>query len=97
MLLAILREYDIISGSITISPGCRTAYASQDPYLLTGSSIRENILFGRAWNALKYQQTIDACGLSYDLADMEEGDKRLAEGLSGGQRSVCLSFRVRLP
>ena len=91
MLLAILREYDTIAGSITVSSDCRTAYASQDAYLLTASSIRDNILFGQPYDAGRYQRTIHACALEYDLAEMEEGDRKLANGLSGGQRSVGLS------
>lgn len=87
-MLAILGEYDVLSGSINSLDGCSTAYASQDAYLQSGATIKENILWGSPYFLDRYEETIRACALDYDLRDMAEGDDRLANGLSGGQRGV---------
>jgi ABC-type bacteriocin/lantibiotic exporter with double-glycine peptidase domain len=54
-------------------------------------SIKDNILFGRPFNQLKYEETLRICQLELDLAsfpagdDTEIGEKGI--NLSGGQKA----------
>ncbi|RHZ50735.1 putative ABC transporter [Aspergillus thermomutatus] len=65
------------------------AYASQEPWLFRGS-IKDNILFGTAYDQKRYERAIRDCALEKDLAAFKDGDlKEVGEGgrsLSGGQR-----------
>ncbi|XP_070788596.1 ATP-binding cassette sub-family C member 10 [Pituophis catenifer annectens] len=64
--------------------------AAQEPWIQF-TSIRENILFGKEYNAQFYQQVIDACALSDDLNIFPAGDQtEVGENgvtLSGGQKA----------
>lgn len=68
----------------------RIAVCSQVPWL-QNKSIRQNILFGREFDPIKYRQVIYACGLVTDFEsfpardDTEVGQK--GANLSGGQRA----------
>ena len=66
------------------------AYASQEPWLFA-QSVRNNILFGRAYESVWYEQVIDACGLKSDLTLFPFGDETLVGDkgvtLSGGQKA----------
>ena len=66
------------------------AFAAQRPYVLS-ASVRENILFGREYDAARYKAVIDACALASDLEQLAEGDlTQIGErglAISGGQRS----------
>ncbi|KAF7118950.1 hypothetical protein CNMCM5793_008588 [Aspergillus hiratsukae] len=65
------------------------AYASQEPWLFRGS-IKDNIVFGTAYDQKRYERVIRDCALEKDLAAFKDGDlKEVGEGgrsLSGGQR-----------
>ncbi|KAJ3274523.1 Multidrug resistance-associated protein 1 [Terramyces sp. JEL0728] len=66
-----------------------TAYMSQEAWLLN-MTLRENVLFGKEYNAKKYNEVIRVAGLERDLtlliaADQTEIAERGAN-LSGGQR-----------
>ncbi|KAJ0389440.1 hypothetical protein ATCC90586_010675 [Pythium insidiosum] len=59
-------------------------------------TIRENILFGKAYDEKKYQKVLDACGLLPDLAQFPAGDSteigQKGVNLSGGQKArLCLA------
>ncbi|XP_026551319.1 multidrug resistance-associated protein 7 isoform X1 [Pseudonaja textilis] len=64
--------------------------AAQEPWIQF-TSIRENILFGKEYDAQFYQQVIDACALSDDLNILPAGDQtEVGENgvtLSGGQKA----------
>lgn len=60
------------------------AYCPQAPWLI-GSSIRENILFGRPYNEKRYKKVLYACALERDLEIFEEGDKTIV----GEKGTVC--------
>ncbi|KAI9353265.1 hypothetical protein DFJ73DRAFT_759726 [Zopfochytrium polystomum] len=66
-----------------------TAYVSQTSWL-QNSTIRDNILFGEAYDALRYARVIKACALTEDLTTLEAGDlTEIGEkgiNLSGGQK-----------
>lgn len=60
------------------------AYCPQAPWLI-GATIRENILFGRTYDAKRYSDVISACALERDLEIFEEGDKTIV----GEKGTVC--------
>ncbi|PRQ60965.1 putative xenobiotic-transporting ATPase [Rosa chinensis] len=65
------------------------AYVPQSPWILTGN-IRENILFGNAFDKVKYDKTVKACALEKDLELFSSGDlTEIGErgiNMSGGQK-----------
>ncbi|KAI9345679.1 P-loop containing nucleoside triphosphate hydrolase protein [Obelidium mucronatum] len=85
LLNAILREMECVAGSIQTAPNTRIAYASQTPWILSGS-IQENILFGSPLDAQKLTRVIKSCALTRDLEIFEHGLETLV-----GERGVTLS------
>lgn len=92
-------EHDGLTDSI--------AYCSQNPWLLT-STIKENIVFNERYDAARYNEVIEACGLTGDFGIMNAGDQtQIGEkgvNLSGDQkqrislaRSLYSSSRHVLP
>ncbi|KAF9962170.1 Multidrug resistance-associated protein 1 [Mortierella alpina] len=67
----------------------RIAYVPQHAWILN-TTLRENILFGSAYDADRYQQILFAAGLGPDLAMLPDGDlSEIGErgiNLSGGQK-----------
>lgn len=88
LLYAILEELPLSNGSIS-SHG-KIAWVSQQPWVFSGT-IRENILFGEAFDPRRYQMVLEACALFKDLQRFPDGDlSRVGERgivLSGGQRA----------
>ncbi|KAF9115455.1 hypothetical protein BGX27_007708 [Mortierella sp. AM989] len=102
LLMGLLREMDLISGSIDLPmattkvvnpntgyiPGT-LAYVSQYPWLQQ-ASIRDNVLFGSPFEVERYQHVLEACALLPDIATFEHGDlTEIGENgitLSGGQK-----------
>lgn len=66
------------------------AYASQEPWLFTGS-LRSNVLFGLPRVPEIYERVLEACALKTDLATMAADDltevTACGSTLSGGQRA----------
>ncbi|TMW67024.1 hypothetical protein Poli38472_012140 [Pythium oligandrum] len=90
---ALLGEMDKLSGSVFVRG--RVAYYSQQTWI-QNMTIRDNILFGKAYDEKKYQQVLIACGLLPDLAQFQAGDStEIGErgiNLSGGQKArLCLA------
>ncbi|KAK9911290.1 hypothetical protein M0R45_035210 [Rubus argutus] len=87
LLSCILGEIQKLSGTVKIS-GTK-AYVPQSPWILTGN-IRENILFGNAYDRAKYDRTIKACALEKDFELFSCGDlTEIGErgiNMSGGQK-----------
>lgn len=73
------------------------AYVSQEAWI-QNATLRENILFGSAFNADRYQRVIDCCQLSQDLAMLPAGDlTEIGEkgiNLSGGQKQRVAMARA---
>ncbi|EJU00578.1 P-loop containing nucleoside triphosphate hydrolase protein [Dacryopinax primogenitus] len=95
LLLALLGEMPIVQGQCCLPRMPRgIAYVSQSSWL-RNATVRENILFGCAYDEMRYHRVLFACGLIPDLRLMEYGDQtELGEKgatLSGGQRAR-LSF-----
>lgn len=103
MLYALLGEMNLLNGrcflpnpivrETGIDPATSSetvAFCAQMPWLLN-DSIRNNILFGSAYNAKRYKQVLSACALVPDLAVLDAGDKtevgEKGTVLSGGQKA----------
>ncbi|CAJ0585805.1 unnamed protein product, partial [Mesorhabditis spiculigera] len=76
----------------------RVAYVPQQPWI-QNLTLKENILFGRPYDARRYHQVIAACALKPDLKILPHGDMtEIGEkgiNLSGGQKSrVALARAV---
>ncbi|XP_063235987.1 ATP-binding cassette sub-family C member 4-like [Bacillus rossius redtenbacheri] len=88
LLLSILGELPLLRGSVAADDSL--SYASQQPWLFVGS-VRQNILFGEAFDKRRYEQVVRACALLRDLELLPHGDKTIVGergvSLSGGQRA----------
>ncbi|XP_069464906.1 LOW QUALITY PROTEIN: ATP-binding cassette sub-family C member 10 [Ambystoma mexicanum] len=91
LLAAITGELNRKGGLVYISDREQGfGLASQEPWIQF-ATIRENILFGRGFNARFYQEVIEACTLTDDLNVLPAGDQtEVGENgvtLSGGQKA----------
>jgi len=88
ILAAVTNQLLIDSGTVKVVS--ETAYAPQEPWLISGT-IKDNILFGSDYQREWYGQVITSCGLLPDLSSLDNGDETSVgqEGvaLSGGQRA----------
>ncbi|KAG7207731.1 hypothetical protein KM043_009345 [Ampulex compressa] len=88
LLNVILKELPLLSGSIKVNGSL--AYACQEPWLFAGS-VRQNILFGRKMEQLRYDRVVKVCQLKRDFTLLPYGDKTIVGergiSLSGGQRA----------
>ncbi|WFD27064.1 hypothetical protein MNAN1_002060 [Malassezia nana] len=88
LLSAVLGDMVRLRGRVMVQG--EVAYFSQGGWCM-GATVRDNILFGRAYDEAYYQRCIDACALGPDLAILEHGDlTEIGErgvSLSGGQRA----------
>lgn len=91
LLAAITGELNRKGGVVYIS-GQEQGFglAAQEPWIQF-ATVRENILFGRGFNARFYQEVIEACALTDDLNVLPAGDQtEVGENgvtLSGGQKA----------
>ncbi|KAI1293345.1 Multidrug resistance-associated protein 1 [Mortierella claussenii] len=87
LLSAIIGEMYKLQGKIQISGNI--AYVPQQAWIIN-KTLRDNILFGRAFDEERYKQVLFACGLEPDLAMLPAGDMtEIGErgiNLSGGQK-----------
>ncbi|XP_018373220.1 PREDICTED: probable multidrug resistance-associated protein lethal(2)03659, partial [Trachymyrmex cornetzi] len=88
LMNVILKELRLHKGFIQIND--KIAYASQEPWLFAGS-VRQNILFGRNMEQVRYNHVIEVCQLKRDFSLLPYGDKTIIGergiSLSGGQRA----------
>ena len=86
--MAILKEMKLKSGSIKTNGNI--IYVSQEAWIFNGT-VRENILFGKPYEAERYREVIQVSALSKDIAGVEDGDLEKIDdrgtSLSGGQRA----------
>ncbi|EFQ91944.1 hypothetical protein PTT_11049 [Pyrenophora teres f. teres 0-1] len=97
LLQALLGELDTTAGEL-VRPDQVVAYCAQTPWLQS-MSIRDNILFSYPYEEVRYKQTLEACALLPDMAELKHGDlSNIGEngiGLSGGQKArVALARAV---
>ena len=85
----------ILGGELYVSAGAvarsgKFAYVAQTPWVFPGT-IRENIVFGSAYNEFWYAKTVEACQLAADFKMFPKGDLSLigehGSTVSGGQRT----------
>ncbi|KAE9304113.1 ABC transporter C family member 10 [Phytophthora fragariae] len=90
LLTAFLGDVACVTGSVYLSPDYKVAYCSEQPWL-QALSIRDNVLFGSAYDEAKYYRVLDACCLLEDLDSLPHGDATMIGpkgiNLSGGQKS----------
>ena len=88
LLAAIAGEIIKSSGSVFCSGAI--AYVPQTAWVLPGT-LKENILFGEAYNEKKYIEVVEACALKEDINRFPNGDLSFVGehgvALSGGQRA----------
>lgn len=88
LLLALLGEMEFVTGaSVTDRP---VAYVPQQPWILN-DTMRSNILFENKFDEKRYNETVTACALDHDIAQLPAGhDTEIGErgvNLSGGQKA----------
>ncbi|GJZ67089.1 ABC transporter C family member 13 isoform X1 [Tanacetum coccineum] len=88
LLNSVLGEMKLIKGSLYSSES--VAYVPQIPWILSGT-IRDNVLFGKDYDPIRYSAVLEACALVADVSRMVGGDMAyIGEkglNLSGGQRA----------
>ncbi|KAK7083945.1 Multidrug resistance-associated protein 4, partial [Halocaridina rubra] len=88
LLHAILGELPAKMGSISVKG--KVAYASQEPWVFSGS-VKQNILFGQAFDEKRYSEVLRVCALEQDLIQLPQGDMTMVGergvSLSGGQKA----------
>lgn len=90
ILSGLLGELPIISGSAGIRKNRSVSFCDQVPFI-QNATVRDNILFGKPYDAKHYKDTIYACSLLSDFKILPAGDLTEIGGrgvnLSGGQRA----------
>ncbi|BHF73103.1 Multidrug resistance-associated protein 4 [Sparganum proliferum] len=88
LLQAMLGELPLSSGSASRSES--VAYMPQAAWVFAGT-VRENILCGRPFDPVRYQQVLNISSLKHDLQSFPEGDAaevgERGVALSGGQKA----------
>jgi ATP-binding cassette, subfamily C (CFTR/MRP), member 1 len=87
LISALLGEMEKTRGTVNVDG--RIAYVPQQAWI-QNATLQDNITFGRPFNKRFYQQVIEACALTADLAMLPGGDQtEIGEkgiNLSGGQK-----------
>ncbi|CAH0022950.1 unnamed protein product [Clonostachys rhizophaga] len=88
LLSSILGDLWKVKGSVDV---CGTvAFASQQTWILN-ATVKENIIFGYRYDPDFYEQTVKACALIDDFAQLPDGDETVVGergiSLSGGQKA----------
>ncbi|XP_062901713.1 multidrug resistance-associated protein 5 isoform X3 [Mobula hypostoma] len=87
LISAVLGQMTLIEGSIALDGNF--AYVAQQAWIQS-ATVRENILFNKAYNEERYNNVLAVCCLRQDLAILPNGDlTQVGEhgaNLSGGQR-----------
>ncbi|XP_068628827.1 ATP-binding cassette sub-family C member 4-like [Battus philenor] len=88
LMQVLLKEFPISNGNFTVDG--RLSYACQESWLFP-ATVRENILFGLPYDALKYKEVCKICCLLPDFKQFPYGDQSLVGergvSLSGGQKA----------
>ncbi|XP_054831012.1 ATP-binding cassette sub-family C member 4 [Eublepharis macularius] len=88
VLSAILGELAASKGFVDVRG--KIAYVSQQPWVFSGT-VRNNILFGKAYEKEKYEKVLRACALKKDMELLPDGDLTVigdrGATLSGGQKA----------
>ena len=82
LIAGLLGECKHLGGQIQMSPGVTMSLAPQTAWI-QNASLRENILFGSAFDEDRYRQVLFACSLLVDLAQFPDGTSRELPCLAG--------------
>lgn len=98
LLLAILGELELSNNNEKFTRNGLVAYVSQTPWIVNGS-IRDNILFGQAYQRESFETVLSACQLQEDIERLPNREHTVVgekgTSLSGGQRArVALARAV---
>eukprot|EP00210_Caulerpa_lentillifera_P000997 g960.t1 len=97
LLYALLNEMETLSSLSCLKSSGTIGYCCQVPWILEGT-VRENITFGKAFNAELYNQVVASCALEVDFMQFPFGDNtELGErgiNISGGQKARISLARV---
>ncbi|XP_054723958.1 ATP-binding cassette sub-family C member 10-like [Uloborus diversus] len=92
-LSSILGDMNCISGSVAFHDSERMngiGYVSQEPWIQQ-KSVKDNILFGKNMNTMRYRKVLEVCALLGDLETFPYGDNTIVGDkgttLSGGQKA----------
>ncbi|PAV78537.1 hypothetical protein WR25_09567 [Diploscapter pachys] len=96
LLMALLGEMEKLRGYVGIRGEC--AFVPQQPWI-QNVSLKDNILMGKPYNKIIYDEVIEACALKADIDQLPSGDStEIGEkgiNLSGGQKArVALARAV---
>eukprot|EP00455_Lapot_gusevi_P053824 TRINITY_DN848_c0_g1_i5.p1 TRINITY_DN848_c0_g1~~TRINITY_DN848_c0_g1_i5.p1 ORF type:complete len:1312 (-),score=307.44 TRINITY_DN848_c0_g1_i5:62-3997(-) len=96
LLAALLHELHQLKGTVSI--GGSVALSAQKAWILA-SSVRDNIVFERAYDEERYRRVLECCELAEDIKNLHAGDlTEIGErgvNLSGGQKArVALARAV---
>ncbi|EAT43549.1 AAEL005026-PA [Aedes aegypti] len=96
LLAALLGEMNKVSGSVNVDGSL--VYVAQQAWI-QNATVRDNVLFGKAFDQQKYDRVIECCALKADLKLLPAGDRtEIGEkgvNLSGGQKQrVALARAV---
>ncbi|GAA5843446.1 hypothetical protein JCM11251_001410 [Rhodosporidiobolus azoricus] len=99
LLLGLLGELEIVSGTAELPSS--VSYAAQQPWL-ESLSVKDNILFGYAFDTKRYKAVLRACALEPDLSTLPQGDQTFVGergvSLSGGQKArLALARAIYAP
>ncbi|RHZ07633.1 hypothetical protein DYB31_010525, partial [Aphanomyces astaci] len=85
---ALLGEMRKLVGTVFV--GGDVAYFAQQSWI-QNATVRDNILFGKPFDAAKYASVVEACALTTDIAALPAGDRteigQKGINLSGGQKA----------
>ncbi|KAJ2715923.1 Multidrug resistance-associated protein 1 [Coemansia spiralis] len=89
LLLAVCGQLELAGGSGRVTG--RIGYVEQAPWVMGGSSVRDNIVFGREYDSELYARVLYACALDTDVDRWPAGDLTVVGdrgvNMSGGQRA----------
>ncbi len=89
LLSSILGEVSRTSGRASVAAGISVGYAPQQAWI-RNLTLRDNVLFGKAFSEERYTSVLSACSLKSDLEMLVAGDRtEIGENginLSGGQK-----------
>ena len=87
LLAALAGDMRKVSGEVTI--GASRAFCPQYAWI-QNATVRENIIFGKPYDKVRYDRVVDACALRQDFDMLPDGDRtEIGERgitLSGGQK-----------
>ena len=94
LISAMLGEMDKLTGSVNLNG--RLAYVPQQAWI-QNCTLRDNITFGKDFEEKQYNQVVDACALSPDLAMLPGGDStEIGEKVIPGSRQMWFLLNISL-